>query len=100
MGAVASRLSLPVKSKIHPVFQVSQLKLCCSIVPPAAMQLPTTDASGSLKLAPSHILARLFVKQGNQAVSQVLVQWSHQTAEDATWEDLAQLKNQFPAFPA
>ncbi|CAL1414734.1 unnamed protein product [Linum trigynum] len=100
IGAVAYKLALPAESKIHPVFHVSQLKLCRSVVPPAALQLPDSDDNGSLKLAPAGILARRFVNQNNRAVTQILVQWTHQPVEDATWEDLSNFKQQFPSFPA
>ncbi|CAL1357428.1 unnamed protein product [Linum trigynum] len=100
IGAVAYKLSLPAASKIHPVFHVSQLKLCRTVVPPAATQLPDADQNGSLKLAPTQILARRFIQQDNQAVTQVLVHWTHQLPEDATWEDLGSFRQSFPAFPA
>ncbi|GKV24163.1 hypothetical protein SLEP1_g33810 [Rubroshorea leprosula] len=38
------------------------------------------------------------VKRGNRAATKVLVQWSHAYLEDATWEYLYDIQQQFPNF--
>ncbi|KAI4991968.1 hypothetical protein ZWY2020_040354 [Hordeum vulgare] len=37
---------------------------------------------------------------GNQSMTQALVKWCDSTTDDATWEDLEFLKQQFPHAPA
>ncbi|CAN1174407.1 hypothetical protein LINPERHAP2_LOCUS31283 [Linum perenne] len=54
--------------------------------------------SGTMKVEPQAILARRFVKENNQAVTQVLVHWSHQSEADASWEDWTSFKAQFPNY--
>ncbi|CAL1371586.1 unnamed protein product [Linum trigynum] len=100
VGTVAYKLQLPADAKIHPVFHVSQLKRCGALHVPEVSSLPGVDEQGSLKLTPEAILARQCVQQGNQAVTQILVHWSHQSPADATWEDYRSFKLQFPSFPA
>lgn len=40
------------------------------------------------------------VKRGSLPVTQVLVQWAHTKPEDATWEDLLSIRDQFLEFPS
>ena len=46
------------------------------------------------------VLQRRLRHQGAVAVSQILVQWSGQPEELATWEDHDDLKRRFPRAPA
>ena len=38
------------------------------------------------------------LKQGNRAITKVLVQWTNGYPEDATWEKLSHLQQLFPEF--
>lgn len=38
------------------------------------------------------------VKRRNAAVPQVLIHWSNQTAEEATWEDYELIASKYPHF--
>ena len=87
IGQVAYRLSLPKGSKIHLVFHVSQLKKHVGHAPMQA-ELPVMDKDGLIVKTPVVILARRMTKQGNHAVTEVLVQWSNGYQEDATREKL------------
>lgn len=44
---------------------------------------------------PVAILDRKMAKQGNQAITKVLVQWSNTGPENATWEGLYALQQRF-----
>ena len=98
IGKVAYRLQLPAHAKIHATFHVSLLKKKVgqqSVAP----HLPTaTTDQGHLLLEPVAILDRRMVKRGNQAATQVLVQWSNSFPEDATWEFWHDLHQRFPTF--
>ncbi|XP_026452082.1 uncharacterized protein LOC113352482 [Papaver somniferum] len=48
------------------------------------------------KVAPLHMLSTRVVKKQHKQVEQILVHWTHSTAEEATWEDKAVIKKQFP----
>lgn len=98
VGPVAYELDLPQGSKIHPVFHSSQLKKKQGPVQLATQILPMQTSSGQLHVAPLAILARRLEKRHNKPVTMVLVQWSNAVPEDATWEPLHKLLQQFPSF--
>ena len=91
IGKIAYRLALPEGAKIHLVFHFSQLK---QYVRPVMVQtkLPALDDEGFIAKTPIYILARRMKKQGNHAITKVLVQWSNGDQEDATWEKLGHLQ--------
>ena len=97
IGQVAYKLQLPASAQVHPVFHVSQLKPCYS---EAAIMgdFPQCDPDGLLAATPIKLLDRKMVKQGNRAAVYGLIQWSNGTADDATWESLADITKRFPAF--
>jgi hypothetical protein len=84
IGKVAYKLSLPPGSLIHPVFHVSQLKkrLGPNIQP--KITLPLIGNQSEIKLEPVAILDRRIVKKYNQAIVEILLQWSNLHPEDAT----------------
>ena len=49
-------------------------------------------------LEPLCILDYKWVKRGTKLYTEALVQWKNMAAEDATWEDVEQLQQQFPAI--
>jgi hypothetical protein len=100
IGAVAYRLNLPVDSKIHPVFHVSQLKDFVPDHTPIFTSLPKIAELDTMDPVPEAILDRRLVKKGNSATSQGLIKWETIPAEAATWEDLSNLKKRFPSFDA
>ncbi|XP_052879082.1 transposon Tf2-1 polyprotein isoform X1 [Gossypium arboreum] len=85
VGPVAYKLSLPPTARIHSTFHVSQLK-------------KPVGSDGALLKTPIRILDRRMVKQGNHAAVEVLVEWGDTFLEDATWENLHDLQQRFPAF--
>lgn len=96
IGSVAYKLDLPQNSQIYPVFHVSCLKqkLGAHVVP--QNQLPILTSEGTLTPEPEKLLLRRMKKKGNRATTEVLIQWKGMTAEEATWEDLAELLQKFP----
>ena len=44
---------------------------------------------------PESILTKRVIKDGEDAISQVLIQWKGQSMEDATWEEEFYVKSQF-----
>ncbi|KAI9161470.1 hypothetical protein LWI28_017754 [Acer negundo] len=57
--------------------------------------LPRTGADEHLQVFPMAILERKVVKRLNQAVAQLLVQWSNTKPDVATWEDASQIRARF-----
>ncbi|GMI72911.1 hypothetical protein HRI_000960400 [Hibiscus trionum] len=94
---VAYELQLPRKSRVHPVFHVSQLKKHIGSVE-FQSDLPVIGPGGDISKEPHRILGRRFGRRGNKVVIEVLVEWANTFPKDATWEVLHQLKLQFPNF--
>ena len=97
MGKVAYKLELPENARIHPVFHMALLKakIGQSIIP--IPKLPPVDALGQLAPTPTAILETRLVKRRRlPQVTQVLTQWEGSSEDDATWEWLHQLKEDYP----
>jgi hypothetical protein len=86
---VAFEVELPPTSRIHPVFHVSQLKPC-QAHNSAALPLPPKDHDNLPLVEPAHIL--------DWQPPKVLIQWSGLYLEDATWEDIDEMKKLYPSF--
>ena len=84
-GAVAYRLELPLDSRVHPVFHVSQLKPFVPSYTPIFSELPKVPDLTTTPLKPIAIQERRMVKKGNAAIPQIKVQWHGVPAEHATW---------------
>ena len=98
IGKVAYKLQLPDHARIHPTFHVSLLKKKIGSQTVAPHLPAAINDQGQLLIEPVAILDRRIAKKGNQAATQVLVQWSNSFPEDATWEFLHDLKQKFPTF--
>lgn len=98
VGPVAYKLRLPDSAKIHNTFHVSQLKKKIGSSP-ASPHIPTfVNSSGQILAKPMTILDRRLVKHRGRAATQVLIQWSNQPREHATWEYLFDIQHQYPQF--
>ncbi|GJZ05359.1 retrotransposon-related protein [Tanacetum coccineum] len=98
IGEVAYKLDLPVTSQIHPVFHVSQLKQFKGSVSQVSVTLPQCDSVGVIALEPVAVLDRRMAKRGNVAAVYVLIQWSNEGVNDATWELYDDIAERFPHF--
>jgi hypothetical protein len=96
IGPVAYKLRLLEGSSVHPVFHVSLLKKKIGDAAIASSKLPMTDKEGQMQIVPIAMLDRKMMKKDNWAVTAGLIQWSNLYPEDATWEDLEDLQQQFP----
>ncbi|KAF2323059.1 hypothetical protein GH714_033062 [Hevea brasiliensis] len=66
---------------------------------PVLTDLPVhMEEQGESMVEPDHICQQRQIHRNNQWVSQVLVQWKGQSAEQATWLDEADFRGQFPYF--
>lgn len=95
-GEVAYRLELPSSSQIHPVFHVSQLKILVGNVTTFS-QLPTILPDVMAREL-VRILERKMVNRQGRAATKVLIQWSNESEEEATWVFLFDIQKRFPDF--
>ena len=58
--------------------------------------LPLVDAAGNLSPEPVAVLQTRAHNLRRRTITQVLVQWKGESADDATWEDLYLLQQQYP----
>ena len=90
------RLDLPVESAIHPVFYVSCLKARLGNHNISIPMLPFINSQGILTLEPVVVLQTRSHQLQRRTITQLLIQWQGGSLEDATWEDLFLLQQQFP----
>ncbi|KAL0451604.1 UNVERIFIED_CONTAM: hypothetical protein Slati_1138500 [Sesamum latifolium] len=97
VGKVAYKLALPPGAKIHHVFHVSLLKKKIGSKYFPSVNLPEFKDE-VFKVYPVAILARRLIPRNNVGVPQVLIQWSHASPDQATWEDYKDITAKFPGF--
>lgn len=98
MGVVAYKLRLPVASKIHPVFHVSQLKKVIrehQVIQELPDQL---EAQEEWMIEPEHVQVYRQINYNNQLIFQVLVQWKGLSTDEAAWIDKDDFQGQFLYF--
>jgi hypothetical protein len=98
VGAVAYKLALPDSARIHPVFHVSLLKKKIGDVSRISSDLPPFSDDSIPALTPMGIRDFRWVKHGAKYVTEALVHWKNLPPEDATWEEVECLRQQFPDF--
>ena len=89
------KLNLPAESRIHPVFHVSSLKLKLGQHVTPLPTLPPVDESGQVFIEPVVVLQKRTKSLRSRVITEVLVQWSSASPDDATWESLHQLQLSF-----
>lgn len=90
---VAVRLQLPPGARLHDVFHVGVLKKFVGTPPTSTPALPPT-LHGAVVPEPARVTRGRLAR----GVRQVLVQWSDEPDESATWEDLDDFRTRYPAF--
>lgn len=98
IGKVAYQLNLPIGSRIHNVFHVSQLKKKLGSAKVVQIDFPGVNEAGEWEAKPINILERKLVKKGVYPVVKVLVQWEHSGPEEATWERWDKFIKKYPDF--
>ena len=98
IGAVAYKLQLPLHSKIHPVFHVSQLKKAIGTAPALSTLPPHLSADMELHTEPEKLLEVKRVTRGQHNHLEALIQWKGLPVFEATWEDVAATHHRFPWF--
>jgi transposase InsO family protein len=90
---VAFRLDLPPGTRLDDVFHVGLLKKYIGVPPDTPAKLPPIH-HGAVVPVPACVL-RLRMNEG---VRQALVQWEGLSPSSASWEDLEQFQERYPAF--
>ena len=91
VGAVAYRLRLPAKARIHDVFHVSLLKVYEGPPPTTVVPLPRLYHGRVLPTPLKVMRARL-----NRGRWELLVSWEGRSATDTTWEQLDDFAKTYP----
>jgi hypothetical protein len=91
IGAVAYRLQLPSKAKIHNVFHVVFLKKFKGTPPAEPTPLPPIVCGRAVAQLDSVVRAR---SAGSSW--ELLVRWQGKSMAEATWEPLQQFKEDYP----
>ncbi|KAA8524177.1 hypothetical protein F0562_010393 [Nyssa sinensis] len=74
-------------------------KKCCQLSKQFAVSTtPPVSEDGLLVLEPIAVKDSRWVKQGSRLEAEVLIQWRYLPEEEATWESVQQMENQFPNF--
>ena len=87
IGSVAYKLALPPSSRIHQVIGTNTTE---------QIVLPEWDNEGSIISDPGAILNKCTCQLLSRSITEVLIQWHNIQPEDATWELLLQIQQQFP----
>jgi RNase H-like domain found in reverse transcriptase/Reverse transcriptase (RNA-dependent DNA polymerase)/Retroviral aspartyl protease/Integrase zinc binding domain len=98
LGQVAYRLNVPAGSQIHPVFHVSQLKGKLGTRTLSSPLQPLHTPISSPSQQPYMVIGRRILPKNNAPQVQWLVQWLHQSPEDATWENYEEFVAKYPEF--
>lgn len=98
IGAVAYKLRLPEGSRVHPIFHISLLKRTIGDYAVESKLPHKVEGSCVEQFVPEKVLVTRFNGLGEQRVKQVLVQCTNRVVDEATWEDMETITNQFPEF--
>lgn len=93
IGDRSYHLQLPPKSRLHPVFHVSQLQG----EPPSTVhhELPLIDDASPHLQVPEQVLQTRQVQRRHKTLEQALIKCTGFPASLATWENVEELKTRF-----
>ena len=94
IGKVAYRLLLPEEAQVHPVFHVSQLHKAIGPDNPTLPMSASLSAENEWRVTPTDISE---FKPSPDSL-QVRTHWQGLPDSEATWENAATLRQQFPDF--
>lgn len=98
VGEVAYKLKLPDDAQIHPVVHVSQLRRRLSDQNVIMGRLQAVNEDGNCIIRPIRAAEYRQIKRGDQFWWEVLIEWEGLPVEEATWENLKEIRNRFPEF--
>lgn len=96
INPVAYEVELPSKSKIHPIFHVSQLR---KVLKPGTPTSTTLPVSTDVIPVPVKIVASRWHRTPTGRREQIQVQWSPDSDLDVSWEDKLELQHRFRDKP-
>jgi hypothetical protein len=99
-GPIAYKLKLPPHmSAVHDVFHVSQLRKCVRL-PTEVLPEPKLEIESDLSYQeqPVKVLDQKERSTRARSMRMYMVQWSHHSVEEATWETEDFLRCRFPDF--
>lgn len=97
VGSVAYTLKLPEGSWVHPTFHISLLKSCVDpSITPVHLLADFWGFAGTKE--PAQVLDSRIIQKRWKAVTEVLIRWQGETAEDALWELWQDLQRRYPKF--
>ena len=98
-GPVAYELALPAHVKVHNVFHASLLKKYVYDTKDVIYwSLLQVKPKGEFSTEPLHILDKREVQLWKCTVVQLKVQSNHFEVDEATWENEATMRNDYPAL--
>ena len=98
-GPMAYELALPVHVRVHNVFHASLLKKYVydtkHVVDWSLLQV---EPKGDFPPDPIHILDKREVQLRKRTLVQLKLQWKHFESNEATWENEATMRKDYPAL--
>ncbi|KAL9660099.1 hypothetical protein QQ045_024910 [Rhodiola kirilowii] len=93
---VAYTLALPVGSRVHDVFHVSNLKHCTSRRTTDPISWPDEFIDQHPVTKPERVVGYRRIQRGPDEVAQVKVQWRAPEHHTTSWEDLDYMRRSYP----
>ncbi|KAL8107682.1 hypothetical protein AgCh_024186 [Apium graveolens] len=98
IGKVAYKLDLPLTSKIHLVFHVSQLKKVVGVAPTLILLPAEPSDFPVLESCSDQLLGIHNSREGQQTQPEVLIKWRGIPAYEGTWESFENIASLFTDF--
>jgi hypothetical protein len=96
IGSVTYKMDLPAAARLHPVFHVSCLKKKLGQHTILIPTIPPVDVNGEIHPEPKSILDKRVIPNWGRPLTELLVRWKGDAAEEDTWEKAWKLQAQYP----